>query len=72
MVTYSKVLGFGLEERVFLCLGSLAGTEGSSSGFLAGSRLGFGRLVIETKSAMQINNATRSSSAYFHTPSIAA
>jgi hypothetical protein len=53
LVTYTKVLGGGLEERVFLCLGSLAGTKGSSSGFLAGSRLGFGRLVIETKSAMQ-------------------
>jgi len=53
VLAYTKVLGGGLEERVFLCLGSLAGTKGSSSGFLAGSRLGFGRLVIETKSAMQ-------------------
>ena len=53
LVTYAKVFGFGQEERVLLCLGCLASTEGSSSGFLTGSRLGFGRLVIETKSAMQ-------------------
>jgi len=53
VLTYTKVLGVGLEERVLLCLGSLAGTKGSSSGFLTGSRLGFGRLVIETKSAME-------------------
>lgn len=53
LVTYTKVLGVGLEERVLLCLGSLADTKGSSSGFLTGSRLGFGRLVIETKSAMR-------------------
>ena len=53
LVTYTKVLGVGLEERVLLCLGSLADAKGSSSGFLTGSRLGFGRLVIETKSAMR-------------------
>jgi len=53
VLTYTKVLGVGLEERVLLCLGSLAGTKGSSSGFLTGSRLGFRGLVIETKSAMR-------------------
>lgn len=59
MDTYTKVLGVGLEERVLLRLGRLAGTKGSSSGLLTGSRFGFGRLVIETKSAMlsrKVNN----------------
>ena len=69
-VTYTKILALGLEKRVLLWLGSLACTKGGSSGLLAGSSLGFGRLVIETKSAIAYNNATRSSSAYFHTPSI--
>jgi len=49
--TNAKVLGLGLEERVLLRLGGLAGSEGSSSGLLSG--LGFGRLVMETKSAKQ-------------------
>jgi len=66
VLTDTKVLSVRLEERVFFRLGCLAGTEGSSSGFLTGSGLGFGRLVIETKSAMQsrkVDNAPRSSSA---------
>ena len=49
--TYTKVFGIRLEERVLFRLGCLASTEGGSSGFLTGSWLGFGRLVIETKSA---------------------
>ena len=52
--TNTEVLGGRLEERVLLRLGHLAGSEGGSSGLLAGSGLGFGRLVIETKSAMQV------------------
>lgn len=60
----TKVLGLRLEERVLLRLGGFAGSEGGSSGLLSG--LGFGRLVIETKSAKQprkVDNAHRSSSA---------
>ena len=34
LVTYTEILGVGMEERVLLCLGTLAGTKGSSSGFL--------------------------------------
>jgi hypothetical protein len=66
LVTYTKVLGVGLEERVLLRLGALAGAKGSICGLLTGSRLGFGRLVIETKSAKhprEVDNAPRSSSA---------
>jgi len=47
--TDTKVLGGSLEERVFLGLGGLAGTEGRSSGLFAGSGFGLGRLVIETR-----------------------
>ena len=65
LITYTKVLGGGLKERVLLYLGTLAGTKGSSSGFLTGSGLGFGRLVIETSQQCNNNNATRSSSASF-------
>ena len=46
--TDTKVLGVNLEQRVLLCLGGLARTEGGRGGFLACSRFGFG-LVIETK-----------------------
>ena len=62
--TNTEVLGLRLEERVLLRLGGLAGSEGGSSGLLSG--LGFGRLVIETKSAKhprEVDNAPRSSSA---------
>jgi hypothetical protein len=51
--TDTKVLGPRLEERVLLGLGDLAGSKGSSSRLLSGSGLGFGGLVIETKSAMR-------------------
>jgi len=65
--TNTEVLGGRLEERVLLCLGGFAGSEGGSSGLLARSGLGFGRLVIETKSANAILErltiAPRSSSA---------
>ncbi|KIJ97987.1 hypothetical protein K443DRAFT_681124, partial [Laccaria amethystina LaAM-08-1] len=44
----TKVLGVSLEQRVLLHLGGLARTKGGRSGFLLGSRFGFG-LVIETK-----------------------
>jgi hypothetical protein len=36
VLCYTKVLGVGLEERVLLCLGSLADAKGSSSRFLTG------------------------------------
>lgn len=55
VLTYTEVLGLGLEERVLFRLGRLADTERSSSGFLTGSSFGFGRLVIETKSANAIS-----------------
>lgn len=45
----TECFGVSLKERVFLGLDDLAGTEGSSSGLLAGSGFGFERLVIETK-----------------------
>jgi hypothetical protein len=50
-ILHTDTEGFsvGLEERVFLGLGGLAGTKGRSSGLLAGSGFGFGRLVIETR-----------------------
>ena len=51
--TDTEVLGGGLEERVLLGLSGLAGSEGSSSGLLSGSGLGFGRLVMETKLALR-------------------
>jgi len=44
----TEVLGSCLEKRVLLCFGGLASSEGSGSGLLS-----FGRLVIETKSAIQ-------------------
>jgi len=47
----TEVLGVSLEERVLFSLSRLAGSERSSSGLLARSGFGFGRLVIETKSA---------------------
>ena len=59
MNTYTEVLSVRLEQRVLFRLGRFAGTEGCCSGFFTGSRLGFGGLVIETKSAMQsrkVNN----------------
>ena len=65
LITYTKVLGGGLKKRVLLYLGTLAGTKRSSSGFLTGSSLGFGRLVIETSQQCNNNNATWSSSAQF-------
>jgi len=50
--TNTKVFGRGLKERVLLDLGLFAGTEGSGRGLLARSCFSFGRLVIETRSAM--------------------
>jgi hypothetical protein len=47
----TKVFWGSLKERVLLGLCGFAGSEGSSGGLLAGSRLGFGGLVMETKSA---------------------
>ncbi len=48
ILTYTEVLGRSLEKRVLLRFGRLA-SKGSSGGLLSG--LGFGRLVIETRSA---------------------
>ena len=60
--TDAKVFGGRLEERVFLGLGRLAGTERRSSGLLGSGLLG--GLVIETKSAtrsLEVNVEFRSS-----------
>lgn len=53
--TNTKVFRGGLEKRILLSLSLLASTEGSSRGLLARSCFSFGRLVIETKSAMLFN-----------------
>lgn len=58
--TDREVFRVCLEKRVFLCLLSFAASERSGSRLLPGSRLGFRRLVIETKSALGLgieNNA---------------
>lgn len=51
----TKVFGGRLEERVLLRLGALAGAEGGGGGLLAGSSLGLGGLVIETR----VSNGTK-------------
>lgn len=50
-LTDTEVFRGSLEERVLLDLSLLAGAKGGGSRLLTGSGLGFGRLVIETKSA---------------------
>lgn len=47
--TNAKVLGLGLEERVFCDFCGFASSTGCGCGLLAGTGLGFGRLVIETR-----------------------
>jgi len=58
ILTNAKIFGGGLEERVLLCLCLLASTKRSGGRLFAGSWLGFGGLVIETKSAMVIQRMT--------------
>lgn len=54
--TNAEVLGGRLEEGVLLGLGSLASTEGGSSGLLSGSGL-LGGLVIETRVSKETNKS---------------
>lgn len=54
--TNTEVLGSGLEERVLLSLGALAGAERSGGGLLTGG-LGFGGLVIETDTLALCENS---------------
>jgi hypothetical protein len=47
--TNAKVLGLGLEERIFCDFAGFASSTWCGCGLLAGTGLGFGGLVIEAR-----------------------